>query len=441
MMENKEREKTEKLAWIGREILLLTRNELYLQMRFLDVAVSSFVYEMNLRAEPAGTDGLVMYYHPGRIGGLYKERHVDLCRLYLHMVLHCIFRHLTRRNGREQRLWELSCDIAAESIIDSMHVRAVRKAQSWLRQNTYRNLRKRLKVLTADKIYGILEKEEGIQQQLCRLEQEFQRDSHLYWPGDDEEKKKQEIENQWKNQSERLETEMETFAKEASSSAGDLLAQVKVENKERFDYREFLRKFAVLREENCVDEDSFDYIFYSYGLSLYGNMPLVEPLEWKETKKIEEFVIVVDTSMSCSGELVRKFLEETYSVLREQDSYFQKIHIHILQCDDRVQEDRRIESREELKEYMEHLELRGEGGTDFRPAFAYVQEMLEKQEFRQLRGLLYFTDGQGIYPKQMPPYQTAFVFLKEDYEDAAVPPWAIKVILEEDLEKPVDKGE
>ena len=179
MMENKEQEKTEKLAGIGREILLLTRNELYLQMRFLDVAVSSFVYEMNLHAEPAGTDGLVMYYHPGRIGGLYKERHVDLCRLYLHMVLHCIFRHLTRRNGREQRLWELSCDIAAESIIDSMHVRAVRKAQSWLRQNTYRNLRKRLKVLTADKIYGILEKEEGIQQQLCRLEQEFQRDSHL----------------------------------------------------------------------------------------------------------------------------------------------------------------------------------------------------------------------------------------------------------------------
>ena len=34
----------------------------------------------------------------------------------------------------------------------------------------------------------------------------------------------------------------------------------------------------------------------------------------------------------------------------------------------------------------------------------------------------------------MPPYETAFVFLEEDYEEVEVPPWAIKLILsEEDL--------
>lgn len=73
-----------------------------------------------------------------------------------------------------------------------------------------------------------------------------------------------------------------------------------------------------------MDDDSFDYSFYSYGLRLYGNMPLIEPQEWKETKKIEDFVIVIDTSMSCSGELVQKFLEETYTVLSEQNSFFGK---------------------------------------------------------------------------------------------------------------------
>ena len=72
-----------------------------------------------------------------------------------------------------------------------------------------------------------------------------------------------------------------------------------------------MMKFAVLKEEVYVDEDSFDYAFYTYGLSLYGNMPLVEPLEYKEQHKIEDFVIVIDTSMSCSGELVKRFLEET----------------------------------------------------------------------------------------------------------------------------------
>lgn len=59
-----------------------------------------------------------------------------------------------------------------------------------------------------------------------------------------------------------------------------------------------------------MDPDSFGYTFYSYGLTMYGNMPLIEPQEWKEVQKVEEFVIVIDTSMSCSGELVKKFLEE-----------------------------------------------------------------------------------------------------------------------------------
>lgn len=38
-------------------------------------------------------------------------------------------------------------------------------------------------------------------------------------------------------------------------------------------------------------------------MNLYGNMPLIEPLETKEERKVEDFVIVIDTSMSCKGEL------------------------------------------------------------------------------------------------------------------------------------------
>ena len=154
----KQQAASEQLAGIGRDILVLTRNELYLNMRFLDVALSGFSYVMDLSAEPAATDGFVIYYHPGRIGGLYKENRVDMCRLYLHMVLHCLFRHLIGRDGRDRRLWDLACDIAAESITDSMYIRTVRRGKSWLRQETYRKLREEMKVLTAQKIYGSLER-------------------------------------------------------------------------------------------------------------------------------------------------------------------------------------------------------------------------------------------------------------------------------------------
>ena len=83
-------------------------------------------------------------------------------------------------------------------------------------------------------------------------------------------------------------------------------------------------------------------------MQLYGNMPLIEPLETKEVRRIEDFVVVIDTSMSCSGELVKKFLEETYGVLAQSESFFKKVNIHILQCDDKVRQDVKIESEEDL---------------------------------------------------------------------------------------------
>ena len=68
-----------------------------------------------------------------------------------------------------------------------------------------------------------------------------------------------------------MQTEMETGSKDASEDNRSLLDELEVENRERYDYRQFLRRFAVLKEEIQVDMDSFDYAFYTYGLSLYGN--------------------------------------------------------------------------------------------------------------------------------------------------------------------------
>lgn len=431
---NRETIEKDRLENISRKILVMARNELYMKMRFLDVALSSLPFVLDTEAEGMGTDGLYLYYDPQYLGGLFREDRVMVNRIYLHLVLHGIFRHMIRRKGREERLYHLSCDIAVESIIDELQYRCVMKARSFPRREMYRELKKEMKTLTAERIYEVLRKKALTQKQLEQLEVDFRVDDHSYWPKAEEKKRQNQIENRWQDISERMETEMETFSKEASQTSGNLIDQVKVENRERMDYREFLRKFSVLKEEMTVDPDSFDYTFYSYGLTMYGNMPLIEPQEWKEVQKVEEFVIVIDTSMSCSGELVKKFLEETYGVLSENDSFFRKVNIHIIQCDDQVQTDQKITCEEELKEYMDKLELKGEGGTDFRPAFSYVDELVRQHTFEHLRGMIYFTDGRGIYPAKRPVYETAFVFMEEDYEDVDVPPWAIKIILEEDLD-------
>ena len=446
-------ETAERLQAIGSSILRAARDELYLGMRFLDVALSSFSYQMDGSIHGFGTDGREIYFQPQMLGGLYKENRILVNRGYLHMVFHCTFRHFAWRGaGRnigtghsagennadsektiEERLRDLSCDIAVEHIIDGMNYRSIRFSRSLLRRETYRLLEKEGKTLNAQRVYKILSGWNLSEKDFVNLEQEFRTDDHKYWESKKPDQKPNPmLSRKWGEINDGIETDLETFSQEAGERDGDFLEQIKTENRSKYDYREFLRKFAVFHEEMEVDDDSFDYNFYTYGLRLYGNMPLIEPLESKEVKKVEEFVIVIDTSMSCSGELVRKFLEETYGVLSENESFFKKINVHIIQCDEKVHTDKKITSQEEMKDYMEHLELYGDGGTDFRPAFEWVDRLLEQHEFHNLKGLIYFTDGFGIYPQKMPPYKTAFVFMQDNYRDVDVPVWAMKLILDED---------
>lgn len=419
---------------IGHGILMNARNELYINFRYLDVALSSFVFEADRKGNVLSTDGFVIYYQPDLLFSMYKSSRILVNRAYLHMLFHCLFNHLNGKGNRDKILWDVACDIAIESILDSFYVKPVYRHQSPYRREIYGRITARRKVFTAEGIYKDLTEMNLTQEELLRMAGEFYVDSHDRWDEEEDPRVRTERQNQWQEMREKMETEMESFGEENAQSGKDLLEQIKAENRERYDYKRFLKKFAVLREEAEIDPDSFDPIFYTYGMTLYENMPLIEPLETREVFKIEDFVIAIDTSMSVSGDLVKRFLEETYGVLSESESYFRKVNIHIIQCDEEIRSDVTITSREEMEDYMEHFTISGFGGTDFRPAFEYVNGLLNKGVFKKLRGLLYFTDGKGIYPVAMPPYDTAFVFMEGQYEDISVPGWAMKVILtEEDL--------
>ncbi|WP_457942639.1 vWA domain-containing protein [Caproiciproducens sp. LBM24188] len=434
----------EKLSKVGNQILTASRTELYLNMRFLDLALSALSYEMRPSIQYMGTDGTHLFYDPDKLIDRYRRNRILINRAYLHLVFHCVFRHLWKPQPEDRELWDLSCDIAMEFLLDSLPHRGIRMASSWYRQNFYEEMQAKLKVPTAEGIYRMLEERSLPRWERERLEEEFRVDDHSFWPDPEKEPPKgmPSPQQQWEDISRKMQTNMETLSRDAAQQAEAVLQQVRVENRKRYDYRRFLQKFAVLREEPQLDPDSFDPIFYSYGMRLYGNLPLIEPQETRESVKIEDFVIAVDTSMSCSGKLIKAFLEQTYSVLKNTESFFRKVNIHVIQCDEAVRSDQKITSEEELRDCMEHFKLIGNGGTDFRPVFRYVQELIEQKAFRRLKGLVYFTDGRGIYPQHRPPYDVAFVFLQEDYTDADVPPWAMKLILEpDDLESPPEPSQ
>ncbi len=454
-------EMKEKLIRAGTGILNASRTELYVAMRFLDIALNSLDYEMDLSMKTIGTDSQKIRFNPGYLMENYQNDSVLVNRAYLHMILHCVFRHMFHNKDKDQDVWNLSCDIAVTAIIDDMEYRCIRLTVPDERQAMYDRLHGEMKVLTAEGIYKSLMKHPLTWLQMESARKQFVVDDHVFWDSEQEDKKdsnshnqnnednqendqhnqnndqkenssdqkQSEREKQWQEISEKMRTNMETCSKDAAEMAGSLYDYIKIATRERYDYRKFLKKFTTLREEIRLDLDSYDYIYYTYGLTHYGNMPLIEALEYKEVKKIEELAIVIDTSESCSGDYVRRFLEETFAILSNQENFFRKMNVHIIQCDAKAQVDDVITCEDDMKRYMENFRLIGFGGTDFRPAFEYVNELCRKKVFRHLKGMLYFTDGYGTYPERRPDYDVAFVFLEEGYNDRHVPPWAIKLIL------------
>ena len=53
-------------------------------------------------------------------------------------------------------------------------------------------------------------------------------------------------------------------------------------SQKREDYESFLRRFATLGEVMRLSDDEFDSIFYTFGMKVFGNMPLIETLEYRE---------------------------------------------------------------------------------------------------------------------------------------------------------------
>lgn len=242
------------------------------------------------------------------------------------------------------------------------------------------------------------------------------------------------LEARWRKTARGVRLDLQTLSRERGQALGDLTEEMGRELRPRQNLTGFLRQFAVPHEQMHVSPDEFDYVYYAYGLSLYGNMPLIENLEYREEHRVHDFVIVIDTSGSVRGEVVRRFVDEAFGVLSSQGLYCERTCIHVIQCDSAVRSDDKITCAADLERWKSRVVLHGFGGTDFRPAFRYVDELVRKGEFNELVGLLYFTDGQGTYPERPPAYKTAFVFYDTGYRRDEVPPWALQLVLEQGVD-------
>ena len=442
-------EKAEKLNKLARDVLILSRNTLLVNLRFLDAALSQFEF-FPIEESTLLTDGKHILYNPRHILENYKTAKEIPVRDYLHIVMHCVFRHMYMDPKLNRPYWDLACDIAVENVITELGLKAVTASRERQQAQYIAAIKQELKHVTAEKIYSYLRQTVPDPNKIAEIRGLFYADNHEIWymtgqeikmrfglsSGSGEEENGREsravMAAVWTGISERMQVDLETFGKQRGLLPGAMTQNLQAVNREKYDYTSLLKKFAVMGEAMKINDDEFDYIFYTYGLHLYEKMPLIEPLEYKEVKAIQEFVIAIDTSGSTSGELVQKFVQKTYNILKSTESFFTKINLHIIQCDADIQEDRKITCQEDFDEYLKTMQIRGLGGTDFRPVFEYVEQLRQNKEFTNLKGLIYFTDGYGAFPAKKPDYDAAFVFVEDDYNNPDVPPWAIKLVLQKE---------
>lgn len=285
---------SERWANIGREILFSARSELYMNLPFLDGALAALPVQDGFETSSLATDAKALYFSGAWLAQRFERSRTSVNRAYLHTVFHCLLRHPAKMRGRDRDLWSLTCDIAVESLLDSLDYRCLTPDKTSVRRRSlYRSLHEHMPVLTAEAVYRHFRRERMNSYDCATLTRVFAVDEHTLWPEDDDDQ-----DRRWQQQAQRTQTAMNTvFASEATGGEA-VREQLAVSARRTTDYRAFLRRFSALREETAIDADSFDYGYYAYGLRRYGNMPLIEPLETRETRKIEDFVIAIDTSMS-----------------------------------------------------------------------------------------------------------------------------------------------
>lgn len=438
---------------VASEVLNFSRQRTLVNMRFLEPAIRMLTESpskcMRTRSYGMGTDGKNLYYNPEYVLRAYQKEKGFVSRMYLHLVVHGIFRHFFVNPQIEQRKWDLACDMATEYIIESWKLDFADISAGADEKRELDRIRKNVGLMNAEKIYGYLKKTK--ESEIDRLEKIFRRDDHSFWYPETKNRNdviqvksgqvsqnrevmflNQKLEELWKQVAKKIQVELETFMRSRSGETGDFLVNLKLANRKKQDYSAFLRKFTRLGEHMKINDEEFDYNFYTYGMQLYGNMPLIEPLEYKDVRVVKTFVTVIDTSGSVEEEKLRRFLEKTYQILKSGQESEDRVNFHLIQCDALVQKDVKITSEKELEQVMEDLTLYGRGGTDFRPAFEYIEELRKNGELTNLNGMLYFTDGMGVYPRKKPEYPVAFIYDSEVLDEIPeVPAWAIRYLMDD----------
>ena len=385
--------------------LATARTRLILDKPFLGALV------LRLPAVPADqswcettfSDGKAFYYNHDYLDALDVEQTQFALS---HEALHCALSHYFRRGHRVKHRWELACDYAVNSMLINDGLRPTPDA-AWLRE---------YEGMTAEEIYPCIEDndnggERDLEQNKAEgdddndsedqdrsdggADQQRQQQDNRDGAGE----QKQSPEGQGEKgapapaamspqEQEALSVQWQQRLAAAAQNAlqsgkleGDMARMVDFLLQPKLPWRMLLARYMSMTARD-------DYS-YSRPSTRRGDPAVYPSMRSSETN----VVVVIDTSGSISEDEIQEFISEIDAIKSQV-----RARITLLACDSELNYGCPWYF-EPWEEFAKDIEIRGGGGTSFRPAFEWADAQDRMPDL-----LMYFTDAEGVFPEVEPMY-------------------------------------
>jgi predicted metal-dependent peptidase len=283
----------------------------------------------------------------------------ELIFITLHEIMHLLLLHFLRRDNREAKRWNIACDIAVDNWLQDMGVKTMPAEQtSWFRSNGFR-----FNDLNAEKIYEKIPDQEV---------EKFPRfDIHDESPPQNMCSVDSNQEEGWKEILRGTLELYKTFTR--GLLPGTMVEAIHDVLYPRLPWRSVLTNFIQQKRKSGLSWVPPNRRLLQYGIYLPGYY-----------EEVLKAVVAIDTSGSIDDRTLHVFCGALQEIIEGVKS-----EITLIQCDAEIQEIHENITIEEISK----INIKGRGGTDFRPVFKWIIDSNEQYDC-----LIYLTDGNGSFP-------------------------------------------
>lgn len=351
------------------ELLTKAKSKLTMKHPYFGMLASRLQHEESTKTLTYASNGVRFLYNEEFITSLSED---ELLFILTNCVMHHILSHQKRKLKRKGALWQIATDYAINNLLKSNGFKIPQGA----------NYDIEFKNMYAEEIYDILKQRYNID------------DLSAY----DEIEEKQEKRNGKKSlfsNKKNIEMDLKEDLESSWQYAQALAKEVAMKKSMIPKGLERLAKKVVAKDVDWKFE-----LYNAINKHMRNNYAFMPPNKKHIHRGIAlpslssdtlSLCIAIDTSGSINEEILGAFLEEFKTIMQN----FPSISIELLIADAKVHNHYTFHNGEEFD-----FSLRGGGGTDYRPVFDYIEDNIPMTTM-----LLYFTDGEGIFPKIPPSYE------------------------------------